>query len=106
MVEVKVDSGICGFQTTVRAGRQAGYTVNLQVESNCPNVAKLAAGLDVVNAMQELFKKGESQVLSLANRELPHCTCPAPIGILKAVEAAAGLALPRDSNICFVSKED
>ena len=32
---------------------------------------------------------------------LPHVTCPVYAGFLKAVEAAAGLALPKDVSMRF-----
>ena len=31
--------------------------------------------------------------------ELPHFACPVPAGVFKAIEVAAGLALPRDATI-------
>jgi hypothetical protein len=40
----------------------------------------------------------------LAAKYLTHSACPVPAGILKAVEVAAGLALPKDAAI-KVSKE-
>jgi hypothetical protein len=33
------------------------------------------------------------------SKHCPHPACPVPSGILKAVEVAAGLALPRDASI-------
>ena len=101
MSKVNIDSGVCGFKTVVQAETGAKYQTRLTVESNCPHVKKIAENLGEFNAMNELFKKGQSQILTLCQENLPHITCPVPIGILKAIEASAGLALPKDAKISF-----
>lgn len=37
--------------------------------------------------------------MRLAAKHLRHAACPVPAGIIKAVEVAAGLALPADATI-------
>lgn len=101
MTEVEIVSGICGFRTVVRSEAQKGYHANLQVESDCQNVKQMAENIKQVNVMTELFKKGESEVLSASRQYLPHVTCPVAVGILKALEVSAGLALPKDVTITF-----
>ena len=41
----------------------------------------------------------EGQLYGVARRFVRHPACPVLAGILKAVEVAAGLALPRDAVI-------
>ncbi len=101
MTQVEINAGICGFSTNVQAETQSKYQCKIKIESQCKHVQKLAEQLDEVNAMDELFKKGKSRVLALAQETLPHLTCPAPIGILRAIEASTGLALPKDVSIKF-----
>jgi len=101
MAQVEIDAGICGFSTSVQAESQSKYQCKLNIESQCKHVQKLAEKLDEVNAMDELFKKGKSHVLAAAQETLPHLTCPVPIGILRAVEASTGLALPKDVTVKF-----
>lgn len=101
MVKVNIESGICGFQTMVQAEPGAKYTAKLIVDSNCPHVRKIAESFGEFNAMTELFKKGQSAILKLCQENLPHITCPVPVGLLKALEASAGLALPKDAKITF-----
>ena len=55
-----------------------------------------------VDAYTELFRKlHETTVYAVLSKHLPHVTCPLYSGFLKAIEAAAGLALPRDVSMKF-----
>lgn len=102
MTEVEVNAGVCGFRTVVRVDTSGGDTT-VEVESDCPHVAKMAEAIPTVDAMREIFEKGNSEVLAAGSEHLAHVTCPVPVGILKAIEAQAGLALPRDAAITFRS---
>ncbi|MDT3698911.1 MAG: hypothetical protein RO469_05735 [Thermincola sp.] len=101
MTKVNIESGVCGFCTSVQAEPGAKYTAKLTVESTCPHVQKIAENFGEVNAMKELFKKGQSQIMELCNANLPHITCPVPIGILKALEVSTGMALPKEAKVSF-----
>lgn len=102
MSTAKINSGVCGFETTVSAESDSAYQCKLKIESTCPHVTKMAETMaqeiDTFNVMNELFKKGESQVQTSA-KVLPHLTCPVTVGILKAMEVSAGLALAKDVEI-------
>jgi hypothetical protein len=96
MATVKVDSGICGFSTTITATSDDGQTVAISYESGCPHVMKAKEELTSVDAYQEIFKKpADTTVYSALAKHLPHVTCPLYSGFLKAIEVAAGLALPK-----------
>ena len=103
MTEVEVYSGICGFKTTIRVEDQKKYKATCAIESNCPNHKKVAGILNsaTLNMMDELFKKGESQVLNACQGIVPHVSCPVPAAILMALEVGTGLALPADATIRF-----
>jgi hypothetical protein len=98
------DAGICGFtttNTTASEDRQRGF---ISYETQCPHAAKARAELTEVDAYQELFKKPhETKVYQSLSAHLPHATCPLYSGFLKAVEVAAGLALPKDAHITIES---
>jgi len=100
-MKVNIFSGPCGFTTTVYAETE-NYQSKLHIESQCPNVKKMAESLGMLNVMDELFRKGQSQILSAGSQHLPHVTCPVPIGMLKILEHSAGMALPKDVSITFV----
>ncbi len=61
---------------------------------------RLAAHLTKVDPLSEISYRGElPAVLEAARAHLPHPACVVPSGVLKAVEVAAGLALPADPTI-------
>ena len=107
MARVEVYAGICGFTTEVTATSEDNQHVTLQLKSECPDVCRVAKTLNgqTVDAYKEIGpceQAGslyDAQVLSLCGKCLPHVACPVPAGICKAIEVAAGLALPRDAQI-------
>jgi hypothetical protein len=97
-----VDAGVCGFVTAIRTSSEDQQTVTLEFETTCPNLAKARGELPSVDAYAELFRKPhETTVYAVLSKHLPHVTCPLYSGFLKAIEAAAGLALPRDVSMKF-----
>jgi len=99
MATVEVDSGICGFVTTVRT-RTGGRTMSVEIASECEHIQKLAAALTEIDPFQEISFRGEGPLtLRLAAQHCAHAACPVPVGIIKAIEVEAGLALPKDVAI-------
>jgi hypothetical protein len=107
MTEVEVFSGVCGHKTIVKVEDQKKYKATCIIESSCPNFQKVAKILDskTLDMMQELFKKGESQVLNACQGIVPHVSCPVPAAVLKTLEVGVGLALPADATITFVKTD-
>ena len=104
---VKVMSGICGMITEVRATSDdhAG-TVKLDFNTRCESIQKLADALPEVNPFDEISFRGEGpKTLRMAAKHCQHAACPVPSGIIKAIEVASGLALPKDATI-EVKKEN
>jgi len=95
-IRAQVTAGICGFTTVIVANSKDGITVKLDIQSDCPKIQKYAQDLVEVNGMDEILRKSmvETQPALLARDHGLHTACPVPIGVLKAVEAAASLALP------------
>ncbi|MDA8219247.1 MAG: hypothetical protein M0Z94_16705 [Dehalococcoidales bacterium] len=98
---VEVESGICGFITKVVAQTDAdGMLVRLAIDSQCGNIKGLARELMEVDPMSILMGKAKDDPVFMAAANHPvHHACPVPVGIIKAVEVAAGLALPREARI-------
>jgi hypothetical protein len=95
----KITSGICGFTAVVQA-RQEGRKVKLDIESECQAIQALAAELTEVDPFQEISFRGEGpRTLKAGARHCYHPACPVPVGIIKAVEVEAGLALPAEARI-------
>ena len=105
MAKVEIDSGICGFQTTVVTSMD-GRTCKLSIESGCDAIQRLADEMPEVDPFQEISFRGEGpRTLAMGVKHCYHPACPVPAGIIKAVEVEAGLALPKDAVI-KVSKGD
>ncbi len=105
MVRARIDAGVCGFITDVAATSDDGQTVTLSITSTCPHVMNAAPDLTVVDAYEEIFKKPvETTSYAVLSEHLPHVACPVYTGVLKAIEAAANLALPRPSSITFLDE--
>lgn len=105
MITVTVDAGICGFISTIRAESDDGQTVRVSVDSKCESVAALGPELAVCDAFSVAFSKfGESPVYKAADKHFKHGACPVPAAIVKAVEAAANLALPKDVTMTIAKQ--
>jgi hypothetical protein len=99
MATVTVRSGICGFTTVIRTEAD-DLRCRVVVETDCPNVERLRAHLNELDALRELSWKGDRPLTyELAEQHLPHTSCPVPSGMIKAVEVACKLALPADAVI-------
>jgi hypothetical protein len=100
MAKVKVDAGICGFSTEIVAEATEANAVRIRFASTCPHVVKAREELTEVEPYTEIFRKPhETRVYQTLSPHLPHVACPLYSGFLKAIEAAAGLALPKDASL-------
>ena len=95
MAKAVIHAGNCGYITTVEAQYDGVRRVTLRIESECKAIQRLAEHLSEVDA----FK-----TLEAGMEHCSHAACPVPVGIIKAVEVAAGLALPGEASIT-TSKE-
>jgi hypothetical protein len=78
-------------------------TINLVIESECPNVKKLAAVLTTVDSVEAtalpfLF---DNCVLKACNGVIPHSACPIPCAIVKACEVATDAALKKPVTFTY-----
>jgi hypothetical protein len=104
MKTVKINPGVCGFTTDVKAATEDGQMVKLEIETQCAYIKKLAELLGAeVDGYTVCFGKFSSgPVFDAAREACRHAACPVPTGIIKCIEAECGLALPRDVEIRFV----
>jgi len=103
--EVEIRAGVCGFVTLVRAEAEDGL-VAVDIMSDCPGFSQLNGRLGQFDAYTELFRPlAEGALFRLVSSHQRHVTCPVLIGLLKAIEAAAGLALPKDASIRFLTSQ-
>ena len=99
MANAEVFAGICGFKTTIQA-KSVDDLIRLEIHSDCQAITRLAAQLTEVDPFQEItYRRGGPLTLQASAKYCSHTACPVPVGIIKAVEVEAGLALPQDVNI-------
>jgi hypothetical protein len=105
---VNVMSGICGMITEIRAtSDERSRMVNLEINTRCENIRQLASNLKAVNPIEEISFRGDGpKTLRMAAEHCKHAACPVPAGIIKAVEVASGLALPKDAIIKVSQEKD
>ena len=99
MAKAEVNSGICGFTTLVETNME-GDICQVKIQSDCEAIQKLAAELTQVDPFGEIsYRRKMPQTFQAAFKFCSHAACPVPVGIIKAVEVEAGLALPADVSI-------
>ena len=93
MAVSRIHSGICGFTTTVTASPEADGEdlVLISVETECELVRRAVERLRQIHVFDAVAGDRVYQVCFDAGL---HKACPVPVGIVKAVEVAAGFALP------------
>ena len=107
--KAEIDAGVCGFKTIAVVTCEDEQHVEFDIHSGCEKVRAMAASLKdkgPVDAIHEISPVAPSIVLTVARETLKGCcaACAAPVGVFKAMQVAAGLALPKDIGI-KLSKE-
>ena len=106
MTKAHIDAGICGFVTNITASSDDDQNVSFKIVSSCEKIQELAKLIPAVDAYNEL-KDGFDGVLYTAIRKvLKGCCsgCAVPVGLFKAMQVAAKVALPKEVSIT-ISKE-
>lgn len=100
MVEVIVDAGICGFITTIQIDSEDMQIASIKINTDCPNLKPMEDELVELDGYAACFAKiGDGIVYDCAKKYCRHPGCPVPIAIVKGVEVACGLALPKDPTV-------
>jgi hypothetical protein len=99
-----INAGACGFISTVRAICREKRMVTIDIETECPNIRELGENLPELEAFKEIGWRGGSTVYDLMAKYARHVSCPVGSGIVKAMEVAAGLNLPREASISVVKE--
>jgi hypothetical protein len=105
IAEVNVDPGVCGLKSKITVESSDMMTAVVSIESDCPDIIKIGENIKEIDAMKEIFTKhGDSVVYQLGKEYCSHATCPVPGAILKGIEVACGLALPKDVHMEVIKK--
>jgi hypothetical protein len=101
MAKVVIRSGACGFTTTVTAVKGEDRKIHITIDSDCEQVRAMQEDIATLERMDAFKGFLENPVYRSAAKRLKHVACPVPSGIIKALEVAAGLNLPKDATIVF-----
>jgi hypothetical protein len=96
-----VQAGICGFRTCVVTSAERSRLVSFAVQSDCETVSALAAALTEhgqFDTFDEIDPRTDGSLMAIVHEHLKGCCagCAVPVGLFKAMQVAAGLALPKD----------
>jgi hypothetical protein len=104
MAKAEINSGICGHTTTVETVMD-GKICKISITSDCQAIRNLGAELTEVNPLMEIScRRATPQTLQMGMKHCYHAACPVPVGIIKAIEVASKMALPKEVLI-KISKE-
>ena len=100
----EIDAGICGFRTVAGLTSEDYQNVTFNIQTDCEkvrNLAELIKEKAPVDAFQEIHLGADGVVLTASRSALKGCcaACAVPVGIFKAMQVCAGLALPKDIAI-------
>lgn len=101
MAVVVVQPGVCALAARVECAADADYHVDVRIESDCPRVRRLGEALEEgLSALEEVGATvATSGIYAAAAAAGLHLACPVPVAVVKAMEVAAGLALPADVHL-------
>lgn len=104
MTKATISAGVCGFTTTVEAVSDDMQNVSFRIESDCENIKRLADGFPAVDGYNEVGAGFDGVILRSVRDTLKGCCsgCVVPCGIFKAMQVAAGLALPAPASIDII----
>ncbi len=100
---VRIDAGICGFQTVANATCDDDQMVVFDVKSGCEKVRALGELLVAngpIDAYQEISPAGDGVIAKAVRSQMKGCCsgCVVPNGLFKGLQVAAGLRCPRTSR--------
>jgi len=107
LVKATIAAGVCGFKTTVNAVSDDMQNVTFRIESDCENIVRLVSDFPTVDSFSEIGLGFDGLIHSRARSALKGCCsgCVVPSGIFKAMQVAAGLALPAPASIDITKEE-
>lgn len=97
-----ISAGVCGFTTTLVAQAEEEM-VTLSITAACQKVQGLAEELNgrPIDAYDEIHRGHDGAIMTAARAHLLGCCagCAVPVGIFKAMQVAARVALPKNVSI-------
>ncbi len=105
MIEIKVNPGVCGLKSEITCDSDDMQTVAINFKTECPSLKPLEQELKEADGYAVCFAKyGDGEISELGRTYCKHPGCPVVAAIIKGVEAACGLALPKNAEITIEKK--
>lgn len=109
--EVMIDAGICGFQTKILANSDDSQNVTFRIVSGCEKARAFGETLIAkgpVDGYAEIGAGADGVVLATARESLKGCcaACAVPVGAFKAMQVAAGVALPKNMTLKITNADE
>ena len=101
MATVRIMPGNCNFQSRIHVDQIGKTRFKVKIETECEQVSRLAGLIHEILLRDVLSPLTQSPLLEKAAASGLHVSCPIPLGIIKAIEVEAELALPTDVGIYF-----
>jgi len=99
---VNVEPGICGFTCIIETRRIEKRIVSVKINgADCENIRRMSELVEDIGLMDLFTPVAKNPAFTWAARAGCHPSCAVPIAILKAVETAMDMAIPKDVNISF-----
>ncbi len=99
-----IAAGVCDFATSVAAEAEE-EVVTLAITTDCQKIQGLAEALQgrPLDAYDEIHKGHEGVIMTAVRAHLLGCCagCAVPVGVFKAMQVAARVALPKDVSIAM-----
>lgn len=107
--KVMVDGGICGFQTVIHAESDDAQNVTFRIASACENArafGEVVMAKGPIDGYAEIGDGFDGVILTAARSGFKGCCagCTVPIGTFKAMQVAAGVALPKDVTLRIIEE--
>jgi len=108
--KARIDAGVCGFATTACVACGDGQHVMFDIETDCEKIGRVGRALGeagLIDAYGEISPAGPAVVMTKVQAVLTGCCagCAVPVGLFKAMQVAAGLALAKDIAITLAKEE-
>jgi Family of unknown function (DUF6951) len=96
---------VCKFLARIDAHSDDQQHVGIAIQSECEKIRSLGDRLDEVDSYEEIKDGFDGRVYQAVRASVKGCCsgCTVPSGLFKAMQVAAGLALPIDAEIHFCS---
>lgn len=112
MTKTLIKAGPCRFETAVTAEKAGKRQVKITLDTQCPNIKKMFDGWvaekgDSFDAFKICMSRpGQDELHAYAASHLPpHAACPVLAGIIRTMEAEAGLCVKESMSVIFLDEE-